>query len=133
MRMQKKEFRIGELAKKLNVERFVIRFWEKEFDIKPHRSEGGQRFYIEDDLNTFQLIKDLLYNNGFTIQGARQQLKKSPDESAILGSHRTEIEHNTASETSSTSPLCERAQLLKEKLIELRERLYSDPHCQDQK
>jgi len=121
--MQKKEFRIGELAKKLNVERFVIRFWEKEFNIKPHRSEGGQRFYIEDDLNTFQQIKDLLYNNGFTIQGARQQLKKSPDESSVLGSHLTELEHNEACGTMPTNQLCERARLLKEKLIELKERL----------
>ncbi len=123
MRMQKKEFRIGELAKKLNVERFVIRFWEKEFNIKPHRSSGGQRFYIEEDLNTFSLIKDLLYNNGFTIQGARQQLKKSPTDASILGSHRTELEQSEPSTTKPVIQLNERARLLKEKLIELRDRL----------
>ncbi len=80
MKMQRKQFRIGQLAKKLDVERFVIRFWEKEFNIKPTRSEGGQRFYEEKDFNTFCQIKDLLYNQGFTINGAKQKLfKKSSD------------------------------------------------------
>ena len=76
MRMQKRQFRIGELAKKLNVEKFVIRFWEKEFNLKSYRSDGGQRFYAEDDLETFILIKDLLYNQGFTISGAKQKIKQ---------------------------------------------------------
>lgn len=120
MRMQKKQFRIGELAKKLNVERFVIRFWEKEFNIKPHRSDGGQRFYIEEDLTMFTQIKDLLYNNGFTIQGARQQLKKPTEDSAIVGSLRTEIEQK---ETVPSPQLRERAESIKTKLLELRKRL----------
>jgi DNA-binding transcriptional MerR regulator len=75
MKMQKRKFRIGELAKILNVERFVIRFWEKEFLLKPTRSEGGQRFYDEKDLERFKQIKELLYEKGFTIAGARKQLK----------------------------------------------------------
>lgn len=123
MRMQKKQFRIGELAKQLNVERFVIRFWEKEFNIKPHRSHGGQRFYIEEDLNTFILIKDLLYNNGFTIQGARQQLKKSPDENTILASHTTELEPSSTTNGTNFQPIKEQALALKDKLIKLRKRL----------
>ena len=49
MRMKKRKFRIGELAEQLNVERFVIRFCEKEFKIKTIRSSGGQRFYQEKD------------------------------------------------------------------------------------
>lgn len=49
MKMRKKQFRIGELATKLGVERFVIRFWEKEFNINSYRSQGGQRFYDERD------------------------------------------------------------------------------------
>ena len=57
MKMEKRKFRIGELAKLLEVERFVIRFWEKEFSIKSHRSEGGQRFYDEKDYEKFQQIK----------------------------------------------------------------------------
>ena len=76
MRMQKRRFRIGELADKLNVEKFVIRFWEKEFNIKSHRSEGGQRFYEEKDYQTFKKIKVLLYDEKFTIRGAKKYLKE---------------------------------------------------------
>jgi DNA-binding transcriptional MerR regulator len=87
MKMQKRQFRIGELAKKLEVEKFVIRFWEKEFDLSTDRSTGGQRFYDENDLATFSAIKTLLYNQGFTISGAK---KKLSDE-RILGSHKTSL------------------------------------------
>jgi len=76
MRMEKRKFRIGELAEHLAVERFVIRFWEKEFDLKPARSVGGQRFYDEDDARIFGAIKELLYNRGFTIAGARKELPR---------------------------------------------------------
>jgi len=67
MRMKKRKFRIGELAQQLQVERFVVRFWEKEFNFKTSRSSGGQRFYEEKDLETFELINELLYDKGFTI------------------------------------------------------------------
>jgi DNA-binding transcriptional MerR regulator len=74
MKMQEKQFRIGELAKLIGVERFVIRFWEKEFGIQSHRSVGGQRFYIKKDVDTFKTIRHLLHEEGFTIAGAKQQL-----------------------------------------------------------
>jgi len=73
--MSKRKFRIGDLAEELNLKKFVVRYWEKEFDLQSDRSFGGQRYYTEDDLAQFNLIKDLLYNKGFTIIGARQQLK----------------------------------------------------------
>lgn len=76
MKISKQKFRIGELATKLEIERFVIRFWEKEFNIKGFRSEGGQRFYDDKDLRKFELIKDLLYTKGFTISGAKKYLKE---------------------------------------------------------
>ena len=72
--MGKKQFRIGELAKALNVEKYVVRFWEKEFGLTADRSEGGQRFYTSDDLARFKGIKTLLYEQGFTISGARKQM-----------------------------------------------------------
>lgn len=76
--MQTRQFRIGELAKKLNIEPFVIRFWEKEFNIRPHRSNGQQRFYSEKDLAKFEHIKDLLYQQGMTIAGAKKTLNSKP-------------------------------------------------------
>jgi DNA-binding transcriptional MerR regulator len=98
MKMQKRKFRIGELARLLNVERFVIRFWEKEFFLRATRSEGGQRFYDEKDLERFSHIKDLLYDKGFTIAGARKQLKSklgvasSGSGKTIIASQKVEFE-----------------------------------------
>ncbi len=88
MRMQKRQFRIGDLAKYLDVEKFVIRFWEKEFGVSTTRSDGGQRFYSQEDLNTFKKIKTLLYEQGFTIAGAKKQLSQN-DTPNILGSRKT--------------------------------------------
>lgn len=91
MHMEERHFRIGQLAKELNVERFVIRFWEKEFQLSSHRSSGGQRFYIQKDLDTFKLIKQLLYEKGFTIAGAKKVLTtKSKD--PYLASHKTTLD-----------------------------------------
>jgi DNA-binding transcriptional MerR regulator len=86
MRMQKKRFRIGELAKHLEVEKFVVRFWEKEFNLKPHRSEGKQRFYEEKDIERFKHIKSLLYEGGFTIAGAKKHLLSTKQKSPTLPS-----------------------------------------------
>jgi len=74
MKMTKKKFRIGILATKLNVERFVIRFWEQEFEFNKNRPLGRQRYYDEDDLQLFSHIKELLYSKGFTIAGAKKEL-----------------------------------------------------------
>lgn len=75
LQMNKRKFRIGDLAKKLKLKKFVIRFWEKEFQLKSDRSTGGQRFYTQEDFDTFILIKDLLYTQKFTIPGAKKQLE----------------------------------------------------------
>ncbi len=95
MRMQKRKFRIGELAKQLELEKFVIRFWEKEFNLTGTRSSGGQRFYEERDLATFEHIKDLLYNHGFTISGAKKQLEDlhSTKGTKVLASKKTTLTH----------------------------------------
>jgi len=91
--MQKKQFRIGQLAKQLNLERFVIRFWEKEFHIKSTRSPGGQRFYTQEDVNLFTKIKTLLYNEGFTIAGAKKHLnQRGTKTTKIIASKRANIE-----------------------------------------
>jgi DNA-binding transcriptional MerR regulator len=76
MKMSKKKFRIGALAHKLSIESFVIRFWEQEFQLNANRSAGRQRYYDEDDLKKFHLIKDLLYSKKFTIAGAKKELQE---------------------------------------------------------
>lgn len=75
MKMSKRHYRIGELAKSLNVEKFVIRFWEKELGIKSFRSQGGQRFYEEKDFQKFTLVKELLYHKKYTLAGAKIELE----------------------------------------------------------
>lgn len=92
--MGKRQFRIGELAAALGVERYVVRFWEKEFNLAAFRSEGGQRFYTNDDLITFTYIKDLLYNEGYTLAGARLQLQQRKQPTPGL----LELRHNPAQE-----------------------------------
>jgi DNA-binding transcriptional MerR regulator len=76
MKMQKKKFRIGTLSKKLDLAKFVIRFWEREFNIKSIRSMGKQRYYTEQDMEQFKMIKQLLYEKKFTIAGAKSMLQK---------------------------------------------------------
>jgi len=80
MKMSKRQYRIGDLAVALNVEKFVIRFWEKELGIKSHRSKGGQRFYEEKDFKKFELIKNLLYQKKFTLAGAKKELENLKQE-----------------------------------------------------
>lgn len=124
MKMQKRKFRIGELAQLLNVERFVIRFWEKEFMMKANRSDGGQRFYDEKDLEKFKQIKELLYDRGFTIAGARKQLKvKTPHTTTIMASHKTTLDTHERTVSVDKATIQERILTLQEQLLKLRELL----------
>jgi len=69
-------FRIGEVAKLIGVEPYVLRFWETEFNqLKPTKSGTGQRMYRKIDVENVLRIKKLLYDQDFTIAGARQQLR----------------------------------------------------------
>jgi DNA-binding transcriptional MerR regulator len=127
MKMQKRTFRIGELAKHLSLERFVIRFWEKEFALKTHRSHGGQRFYTEDDVRTFSCIKDLLYNRGFTILGAKQQIKSLRQKVAIQKNFIAKKTYATSQRDrrikKERASLEKRVIILQQQLIKLRELL----------
>ena len=69
-------FRIGEVAKLCRLPAYVLRFWETEFpQLKPVKSSTGQRMYRQRDVENVLRIKKLLYDEGFTIAGARQHLK----------------------------------------------------------
>src|SRR3972149_8896451 len=114
--MEKRQFRIGELAKHLGVERFVIRFWEKEFNIRSHRSHGGQRFYIDNDLQLFQKIKVLLYDQGFTIAGAKQLLKNDGSDKQFIASKKALLEPPPSSPSSET---LDQLDALKKQLVKL--------------
>ena len=69
-------FRIGEVSRLCRLPAYVLRFWETEFpQLKPNKSSTGQRMYRRRDLENVLRIKTLLYDQGFTIAGARQQLR----------------------------------------------------------
>ncbi len=69
-------FRIGEVARICRLPAYVLRFWETEFpQLKPVKSNTGQRMYRQRDVENVLHIRKLLYEEGFTIAGARQQLK----------------------------------------------------------
>src|SRR6516165_2298536 len=69
-------FRIGEVAKLCKLPAYVLRFWESEFpQLRPVKSSTGQRMYRKRDVESVMRIKQLLYEQGFTISGARQQMR----------------------------------------------------------
>lgn len=73
----KSYFRIGEVGKLLGVEPYVIRFWESEFKtVRPIRSKKDQRLYRRRDVEELLTIKNLLYDDMFTIAGAKKKLAK---------------------------------------------------------
>ena len=69
-------FRIGEVARLLDLPTYVLRFWETEFpQLKPNKGGTGQRLYRRRDVDLVLRIRTLLYEEGYTIPGARQLLK----------------------------------------------------------
>lgn len=70
-------FKIGEVSEIAGIASYVLRFWETEFkQIKPKRTDAGQRLYRKQDVVLVLRIKHLLYDRKFTIEGARRHLKK---------------------------------------------------------
>jgi DNA-binding transcriptional MerR regulator len=93
-------YRIGEVSRIAGVPATVLRFWEGEFRrIKPRRTEAGQRMYRRSDVELILEIKNLLYDQKFTIKGARQHLRDknrpsnppSPPRRDILQQLRSEL------------------------------------------
>ena len=70
-------FKIGEVAKFTGIKTHVLRYWETEFKtIRPNKSRSNQRLYRKQDIELILHLKDLLYNQGFTIAGARKKLRE---------------------------------------------------------
>jgi DNA-binding transcriptional MerR regulator len=91
-------FRIGEVSRLCGLPSYVLRFWETEFpQLKPSKSGTGQRMYRKLDVESVLRIKNLLYDQGFTIAGARQHLraeikrKQSPLPFAVPPASRPEL------------------------------------------
>jgi DNA-binding transcriptional MerR regulator len=73
-------FRIGEVSRLTDTKPFVLRYWETEFPmLQPVKSPKGHRLYRREDVETVRHIKRLLYDEGFTIAGARRHLREASD------------------------------------------------------
>ena len=69
-------FSIGEVAKMLDVNTSLVRFWEKEFEVlKQKKNSKGTRRYSSVDIENFQTIHHLVKEKGYTLEGAKEQLK----------------------------------------------------------
>ncbi len=100
-------FKLSELSELLGVESHVLRFWEKEFSqIRPMKTGPRKRLYRKKDLETFQKIKRLLYEDRFTIAGARKRLENpEPDQGELF------LEDRVGSEPAGADPIHEAARL----------------------
>ena len=68
-------YSIREVSEMLDVEPYVLRFWEKEFpSLSPRKSQGGLRLYRQADIDELRVIRELLYVEKYTIEGARRQI-----------------------------------------------------------
>jgi len=74
---EKLYYSISEVARITNLEAYVLRFWEKEFPmLRPKKNKGGNRHYQKRDIELINQIKQLLYEENYTIAGARKRLRQ---------------------------------------------------------
>ncbi|HEY9114002.1 MAG TPA: MerR family transcriptional regulator [Bacteroidales bacterium] len=77
-------FKIGEVAKRFNVNTSLIRYWEREFDfIRPKKSQKGTRLYSKKDIERFEIIHHLVKEKGLTIKGAQDFIKAKKENREI--------------------------------------------------
>src|SRR6185436_1163885 len=84
-RVQKRlYYKIGEACKALGIQPYVLRYWETEFPaLSPAKSRSGQRVYSEKELEIIRRIKQLLYEEGYTIAGAKKKLEAELESGAF--------------------------------------------------
>ena len=120
---EKSLFRIGEVSRLTATKTFVLRFWESEFPtLQPVKSPSGHRLYRREDIETVFEIKRLLYEEGFTIAGARKHLSEQDNSSqrpTSVGG--VPVERSPGQETVAPPPAINR--IGKQILLELREEL----------
>ena len=78
---RKRYYAIGEVSELCGIKPHVLRYWEQEFpQLKPVKRRGNRRYYQFDDVEMVRRIRSLLYEQGFTIGGARQRLREARQE-----------------------------------------------------
>ncbi len=102
---EKQYYRIGEVAEAFGEATSLIRFWEREFNIiQPKKNKKGNRMFTPKDIENFKLIYNLVKERGYTLEGAKQYLKKNKD-------------------AESNHELISRLQRIRAELVKLREQL----------
>lgn len=93
VRVQKRlYYKIGDACKAIGIQPYVLRYWETEFSaLAPNKSKSGQRVYSERELAVIRRIKELLYDEGYTIAGAKKKLE-------------TELANGEGEETAAEAP-----------------------------
>ncbi|MBI5252313.1 MAG: MerR family transcriptional regulator [Desulfomonile tiedjei] len=127
---EKQYFKIGEVSEILDVEPYVLRYWESEFKIlKPTRTRARQRLYHKRDLELLMEIKHLLYDEKFTIAGAKKRLQEMKKQSSAekkakkpTKTVKTREEPETADFKSDNSPSMDHADY-REILMEIKKEL----------
>lgn len=95
----KRYFTIGEVSELCGVKPYVLRYWEQEFtQLKPMKRRGNRRYYQHHEVLLVRRIRDLLYEQGFTISGARNQLS-DPNLPAVTNSEPSASEGSGAPST----------------------------------
>ena len=138
----KRYFTIGEVSDLCGVKPHVLRYWEQEFtQLRPMKRRGNRRYYQHHEVLMIRRIRDLLYDQGFTISGARNKLqeivqgerdKRRAGEVMLEGVEVIEVEESTFGEsqfedmpTDERDAITYKLQLLKRELFEIRDLLGS--------
>ena len=82
-----RHYLITEVCRRLGIKPHILRYWEREFDIKPVRNSAGRRIYNESQLERLQLIKHLIRTEKLTVAGARRQLAAMSTQPATPKDH----------------------------------------------
>jgi DNA-binding transcriptional MerR regulator len=80
---------ISEVSKDLSLPQHVLRFWETKFaQIKPIKRGGGRRYYRPEDVDLLKGIKNLLYNDGYTIRGVQKVIKENGSKNILFSNNK---------------------------------------------
>jgi len=135
---------ISEVSKDLSLPQHVLRFWETKFaQIKPIKRGGGRRYYRPEDVDLLKGIKNLLYNDGYTIRGVQKVIKENGSKNILFSNNKANIkvlqktftdsensyisEQNVHSRTGQTLSDSKRKQLMNvmQNLVELQSKISS--------
>lgn len=122
---EKPYYRIGEVSRLTATKAFVLRYWETEFPmLQPIKSSKGQRLYRRQDIETVLAIKRLLYDEGFTIAGARRYLREgNGGGQELVGGSATAGERAAARPVHDERPSKEMGKRMRQKLTAVRDEL----------